>query len=81
MTTLAELFTAFQDHAAVYYRTNRSALSHCSYARDAVSATLDLRQPADDFGPLKLQSVRETMIRGAWPLAINRGDKPEGGFS
>jgi hypothetical protein len=66
--TVVELIADYKRHATKYYRKNgrvtnevTAILSAAAFVRQAYG-----REPANDFGPLKLQAIQQAMIRADW---------------
>jgi hypothetical protein len=66
--SIAELILAYYRHAESYYVKNGEPTSELRMVRDAVRVLKDLYGSlhAESFGPLKLKTVREEMIRKGW---------------
>jgi integrase len=75
--TVAEIFAAWRHHARTYYRSaDGQVSSEYHNVSDAMRPVLKLygKTPAAAFGPVKLNTVRESMITaGRVRTAVNRG--------
>jgi integrase len=67
-TTVVELLAAYKRHAESYYRKNGKITNEVTALLSAAKIVKQLygREPANDFGPLKLQAVQQAMIRAGW---------------
>jgi integrase len=73
--TVVELIAAYKRFAEHYYRKNGKQTSEVYSILSAVRVVKQLygREPAREFGPLKLQAVQQAMIRLGWNRAsINK---------
>jgi hypothetical protein len=66
--TIVEWLAAYRVHAERYYRKNGEITNEVAALLSAARALNSLygREPADEFGPLKLQAVQQAMIRLDW---------------
>lgn len=66
--TLIELIAAYWEHTRSYYRKDGEPTSEVGVIKQALRVLKRLygRLPADQFGPLKLQAVRDEMVRLGW---------------
>jgi len=67
-TTIVELLAAYKRFAESYYRKNGKVTNEVTALLSAAKVVKQMygREPANDFGPLKLQAVQQAMIRLAW---------------
>jgi integrase len=75
-TTIAEIVALFRQHAKTYYRRPDGTNTSEIYAFDAAVAPLLKmygKTPAAEFGPIRLETVRQQMIRLQWArTSINK---------
>ena len=65
---MIELMAAYKRHAEAYYRKNGKVTNEVTAILSAIKFAGELygREPVGDFGPLKLQSIQQAMIRAGW---------------
>jgi hypothetical protein len=66
--TVAELLLRYWNHAKTYYGKNGKQTSEVAAIKSALRPVRELygNQPAREFGPLSLESVRNRMIATGW---------------
>jgi integrase len=66
--TVVELISAYRKHAQKYYRKNGQVTREAGCIDDACRILRQLygRTPANDFGPLALEAVRNKMVETGW---------------
>jgi integrase len=66
--TCVELIAGYVRHARAYYRKNGQPTSEVHAILSVAKVVKDLygREPANEFGPLKLQAIQQAMIRAGW---------------
>jgi integrase len=66
--TVVELVVAFMRHAKTYYRKHGKETSEVASIRSALTVVKQMygREPANEFGPLKLKAAQQAMIKLGW---------------
>ncbi len=66
--TIVELIARYKRYADGYYRKDGSVTSEVASILSAAKVLKELygREPVNEFGPLRLQAVQQSMIRAKW---------------
>ena len=70
--TLRQLADQYNAHATVYYRKHGRSTREAGAIKEALAVAVGMYcdEPVNEFGPLKLQLVRDAMVGKGWSFLL-----------